>query len=473
VFTFSLLATALLLFRSSPWWSILAFGAAATQNPPMAVAMAMTIVFAIYQQGWRDARVWIAAGAGALLAGLHPAYYFWHLGTWSGLADAIDRHWPSMREFIAVAFDPNLGVFVYAPFLTAAIVVAIVAALRRPERRALDPAAVTMALITILFLFSFTQTANVNSGGTPGPSRYGIWLIPFAVPLVGWIGPSVRWLRVLAAASAVWCVWMFAPSLPERYLQPSTLASYLWQRWPGADDPLAEVFAERLAGHESAWPPVATPGCEKILLAGDGSDAAWPARCTAVPLPEFCQPNGALCYANATRGGYRFAKAPATPAWRVGMARRNPNPAMSSEGMLAVTQPATSLRQIALWHDEGWSYPEQLTAPGPDDVFREWRWMDQRALVGLNSDGPISARFELVARAFNQARRLRISIDGREVGTLLVASHTSAYTTPEFTLPAGRTLMTFESLDGSEPPNTSDPRRLSIQVYRIELVVIR
>ena len=473
VFTFSLLAAALLLMRSSPWWSIVAFGAAATQNPPVAVAMAMTFVFALYQHGWRDRRVWTAAITGALLAGLHPAYYYLRLGTWSGLADAIDWHWPSLLEFMSVAFDPNLGVFVNAPFLTAAIVVAVVAALRRPERRALDLAAATMALISVLFLLSFTQTPNVNSGGTPGLSRYGLWLIPFAVPIVGWIRPSTRWLRLLVAASAVWCAWVFAPGLPERYLEPSTFASYLWQRWPAVDDPLAEVFAERVAGHELASPPVATPGCEKVLLAGDGGDGAWPARCTSVPLPDFCRPSGTLCYANEKRGAYRFVKAQATPAWRVRTTWRSPDPPPAAGGMLAVTQPATGRTHVALWHDEGWSYLEQLSMPGPGDVFREWRWIDRRALVGVKAGAAITARFELAARAFMKPRRLRIAADGREVATILVASDTGAYTTADFTLPAGRTLMTFESLDGSDAPNTTDPRRLSIQVYRIELVVVR
>jgi hypothetical protein len=473
VFTFSLLAAALLLMRSSPWWSIVAFGAAATQDPSMAIAMAITFVFALYERGWRDRRVWTAAIAGALLAGLHPAYYYLRLGTWSGLAHVIDWHWPSLLEFMAVAFDPNLGVFVHAPWFTAALVVAIVAALRRPDRRALDLAGATMALIGVLFLLSFMQTPNINSGGTPGPSRYGLWLIPFAVPIVGWISPPTRWLRLLAAASAVWCAWLFAPRLPERYLEPSTFASYLWQHWPGADDPLTEVFAERVAGHELAAPPVATPGCEKVLLASDGGDGSWPARCTSVPLPDFCRPNGTLCYANETRGAYRFVKAQATPAWRLALMRRNLDLPASPAGMLAVRQPAAGRTHVALWQDEGWSYPEQLSTPGPDDEFREWRWIDQRALAGVKAGAAITARFELVARAFNKPRRLRIAIDEREVATILVAPNIAAYTTPEFTLPAGRTLMTFESLDGSDPPNTSDPRRLSIQVYRIELVVVR
>lgn len=473
VFTFSLICIALLLLRSAPWWSIAAFGAAATQNPPMSAAMVLVAMFAVYQQGWRDRRVWFGTMAGGMLAVLHPAYYYSRLGTWSGLADAIDRHWPSLREFVAVALDPNLGVFAYAPLLAVVMGLGIIGALRRPDRRTLDLAGVTMAIIAVLFLFSFTQTANLNSGGTPGPSRYGLWLVPFAVPLLGWVGASARWLGILGVASGLWCAWMFAPSLPERYLQPSALASFVWQRFPDVDNPLAEVFAERLAGHESAWPPVATPGCEKVLLSGDGSSAAWPVRCTATAAPDWCVAAGGVCYANQSEGGYDFVRAPATPAWRVGMARRIPPATDSVGGMLAVTQPVGRRVSVALWHDQGWSYPEQLTTPGPDDVFREWRWIDQRALVGVNADSPVTARFELVARAFNRPRRLRISVGGREVATHLVASTTSAYTTPEFTLPAGRTLLVFESLDGSDPPNTTDPRRLSIQLYRIELVVTR
>jgi hypothetical protein len=233
------------------------------------------------------------------------------------------------------------------------------------------------------------------------------------------------------------------------------------------------VFAERSVGHESAAPPIGAPGCEKILLVGDGSSAPWPERCTSVPLPDFCRSSGALCYANKTRSGYRFAKAPATPAWRTGITHMGFNPSAARDGMLAVTVPYTQVTNVRIWHDEGWSYPEQLAEPAPNDVFREWRWIDQRANVGVNAESPIGARLELVARSFNRPRRLKLSIDGREIVTLLVPSNINAFRTPEFSLPAGRTLMTFESLDGSEPPNTTDPRRLSIQVYRIELVVMR
>lgn len=473
VFTFSCLSAGLLLLRTAPWWSIVALGAASTQNPPIAVAMGIVTGCAFLQRGVRDRRLWFAAIAGGAMAVLHPVYYYSRLGIWSGLAGAVDRHVPSMRELVAVAFDLNLGVFMYAPLLALAMIVALVDALRYPERRVPDVVSVAMCVIVGLFLLSFTQTANLNSGGTPGPSRYGLWLVPFAIPILASVRANARWLRVLSVASGVWCLSVFAPSLPERYLEPSSLASYVWERWPGVDNPLAEVFAERVTGRESAAPPMATPGCEKVLLLGDGGSALWPGRCTAVALPDFCRSSGALCYANEYSGSYDFVRAPATPGWRAGLASMSFIHASVNTGMLLVTHASMERTPVAVWHDEGWSYPEQLATPMPDDVFREWRWIDDRALVGVNSERGIDARLEFVARAFRIPRRMRVLVGGQEVMTQTVPANIGSFRTGEFRLPAGRTMVTFESLDGSEAPDTADPRRLSIQVYRIELVVVR
>lgn len=470
VFTFSCVATALVLLREKPWWSVVAFGAAATQNPPMAGAMLIVLAYSLIRYGVSERRVWLGGAAGLLLAGLHPAYYYSRLGLLSGLSPGVDRHWPTMREFIAVPLDPNIGIFVWAPILSLTMMLALIGGLRRSEHRRFDLASGATLLIAALFLLSFTQTTNVNSGGTPGPSRYGLWLIPFAVPMIAWIKSRARWLTALTIASCVWSVWAFAPALPERYLQPTRFASYLWSRTPDTDNPVAEIFAERVGGIDSSRPPVATPGCEKVLLVGDGSTAAWPERCTSTDLPDFCRVAGGLCYANKTRNGYDFARAPATPAWRARIARPDPV-RFGAGGALTVTYASDRRPRVATWHDQGWSYVEVHPNPGPDDVFREWRWIDLRADIGVTASEAITARLEFVARAFKSPRRLRITTAGHEVVTVLVPATIGAFKTPEFTLPADRSMVTFESLDGSESPNSTDPRRLSVQVYRIELVV--
>src|SRR5262249_52783952 len=122
--------------------------------------------------------------------------------------------------------------------------------------------------------------------------------------------------RLTALASIVWCAAQFAPSLPDEYLKPAPFAASIWQKWPAIDNPLAEVFAERVSESEpSPRPPLATADCGKVLLIGEGAEAIWPASCADVEPPQFCTYAGALCYANRSGSSYQFARAPSSPAW--------------------------------------------------------------------------------------------------------------------------------------------------------------
>jgi hypothetical protein len=69
------------------------------------------------------------------------------------------------------------------------------------------------------------------------------------------------------------------------------------------------VFVETLTRTEEAVVPVATPGCEKVLVRGGGSSERWPIPCLPESLPPPCLAPEALCYANASAGGYRFVPA--------------------------------------------------------------------------------------------------------------------------------------------------------------------
>jgi hypothetical protein len=476
VLTVSMIAIGLTVLASRPWWSIVTFGIAAAQNPPVFGAMAIALGFAIYTTGWRDRRVWTAAAVGTIVAALHPLYFYWRLWIWSGLYESVDRHWPSWRELMAVVFDPNLGIFVHDPLLPLAMLISGAEAVTRPRRAAdgrtgIPAEAFPVSLIAVLFLVSFTQTANFNSGGTPSLSRYGLWLVPFAIPVLRRIPERARWLKLLSAGSVVWCVWAFTPVLPDQYLQPTALAADLWQRRPGLDNPLAEVFAERAAGHEPAGPPVATQGCEKVLLRGDGSGAAWPSRCTPATLPAYCQVKETLCYANRVGGGYQFVRAQSQPAWRTGITRGDQ--IQWTGEMLAITQSAEPKMSMAIWHEDGWSYPERLPEPAADVVSREWRWLADRAGIGVMSMEPVVARMKITARALGKPRRLRVSIGDVEIATLLISPDRGEHQTGSFKLPAGTSVISLVSLDGTDNPGTGDPRNLSIAVYRLELVAAR
>jgi hypothetical protein len=193
--------------------------------------------------------------------------------------------------------DPNLGLVPYAPVLMVLACFGMVQQSPRTLVVALTAAAMLLVVCA--------QSGNVNHGGSPGMSRYALWLLALAAPLVvqgsEWMGtrrPGA--LSAAAMLSIVFSVWVFRPALVDRAGDsPSWLATVLWTSWPALDNPLPEVFAERVYGIDgSAAAPVATSGCEKVLIRGDGTDAWWPVPCTARPAPPVCTAVDAACFVN-------------------------------------------------------------------------------------------------------------------------------------------------------------------------------
>lgn len=474
VYTFSLLVVAVVMLKDAPWWSAAALGLAATQNPPLAGALLVAIAYAIHARGWRDRRVWRGAMLGLGLAALHPLYYYWRLGVWSGLATGINRHTPSIRELTAVVLDPNLGILIHDPPLAVAIATALVAAARRKSAWRFDAVHACAALIALMFLVSFTQTTNFNAGGTPDPSRYGLWLLPLALPLLQTAPDGARWMKVIGAASLIWCVIGFAPKHADQYLRPTSLAATLWRQWPSLDNPLAEVFAERVSGREPPPRlPLATPGCEKVLLLGSGGDAEWPQGCTSTPAPPACREPGALCYANRSGGSYRFTAAPSSPRWLDGLTALGPSAYPAGE-MLEVIYPRPELQQRLQMEarlDAGWSYLE-WTGPSATAPREEWRWMGERARIGVTTLEPASVRLRIVMRSFDRPRRVRITLGNADVTTVMILPGKAEFVTPLIQLDRGASILALESVDGADAAAGSDPRRLSVALFRLEVVIV-
>jgi hypothetical protein len=302
-----------LLLPTAPVVSLLLLGAAAAQMPVMAVLLAAGVVVAVLRE--RTGRIVAAAVVAAAIAALHPLYYLWRLGVTSPLRNTVIPHVPGVREVITPLVDLNLGVIWFAPVLCVLTIVGLALAARRREW-----AVMTVSLLgAITLLAAATQTPNVNHGGTPGMSRYGVWLLALLLPLAARGETGLRWPRGVPTLAICATVAFAAFVLPPRKLDsgvgpdPTQLARLVWTLAPTLDNPLPEVFTERVTHIDGIGArPVATDGCTKALvIARAGEEIKWPEGCVPRAIPPECEVPGTLCYAS----GGEFDVAPKQPGF--------------------------------------------------------------------------------------------------------------------------------------------------------------
>jgi hypothetical protein len=295
------LALGLLWLESRPVASALVFALVAAHMPVFLPMLVASLVLLLART--RTALALTAALLCCLIAGLHPLYYLWNLGRVSPLQDVATLNTPGIRALVTPLLDPNLGVIWYASALIGLAGVGVAARGRG------SPRILLLALLGIAtLLLSAAQTSNINHGGTPGPTRYGIWCLGLLVPLALWGADRMTSTRPRVVAVATVLTLVFAALVLHPRHQdagigphPSALARMVWNHAPGLDNPLPEVFAERITHIDGAAPvPVATDGCQKALLAGDGRVVWWPRHCQPRSAPAICASQGMYCYANGT-----------------------------------------------------------------------------------------------------------------------------------------------------------------------------
>ena len=321
VFILALLMIAITLLPTRPGVSLTVQGLAGLQNPLLGVTVLSSAIWLRRRGRLGETGARVGLGIALVLLSGGPAYFLWRIGHPSPLSWTILLHWPGLAELVAVLIDTNLGLlFAWPSFFLAVVVAAIGASSSRTLETHKDTV-ILLGVTAAVILIAVTQPANLNHGGTRGVSRYALWLVPLAVPLLVHFDRTARRARgvllALAAGSLVTAFAEYNPRMGERYLDPTPVAQWFWRRWPGATNPLPEVFAERTAHFEGPGTvPAATAGCEKALLVGDGTPkGAWPLWCRPIDVPPACSVVGAYCYANATATGYSFAAAPRQPAF--------------------------------------------------------------------------------------------------------------------------------------------------------------
>lgn len=311
VFAYALLIAVSSQLSRRPTLALLAAGLLAAQNPQALVFFACVVPVILLHLNRQEAapgRVGLAVAGAVSCAMSYGGYYLWRIGRWTPLVEARDLRLPAIKTAGAVIWDLNIGLAIAAPL---AVLVVATSAAWAIRKRGISLAPEWLCILLWLpLLFSFAQTMNVNHGGTPGMSRYALWLLPLAAPLVDVAakplisGGGGKIFLLLVSASTIWNVVYFAPSRPEGFLEPTAIARYQWLHFPDLLDPLPEIFAERVRHQESVNVFAATETCSKALL----QSGQWPAPCapSTAPIPPECRDDGALCFANRTDSGYVF-----------------------------------------------------------------------------------------------------------------------------------------------------------------------
>jgi hypothetical protein len=319
IFTVALLSIAMVLMCDRPWWSLVAAGAAATQNPPITIVVLLIGAATLAERrlaALTDRRIVAGAITGLGLAALQPVYTYLRHDTPSLLLYATQPGFPTATELAASVFDPSMGLIGNFPiFLIATGIAATWLVVRHPAKLLTTRTGVA-AVATAVFLYSFAQTSNPHHGATPSLTRYALWFIPMSLAV--WLpfnalggARARRSLALAAGASALVSIFAFHPGVQQNTREPTWLASWLWTQHPRWNNPLPEVFSETLLGVEGTTVPVATAGCEKILIAaGEPGTPVWPVPCLPATVPASCQVPGTLCYANRRDAEYDFVVAP-------------------------------------------------------------------------------------------------------------------------------------------------------------------
>jgi hypothetical protein len=370
VLIFVSLGAGLLFWPSRPSLALVLMAVAGSQNPAFVLT---TGLFAVWGSIERPSRLlcrrWRAALAlAAVLTVIGPAYYIWHLGLPSPLTAYAPTHFPGLLDLFFPITDVNMGLGMRFPPFVLAIVTAIYLLARHELLSLREPFLATTALAALAVLYVVSQPLDQNHGGSPDLSRYALWLMPLAAPLLAQAASSGRATTrrlgvVFCVAAAVWTLADFRPARAERNLEPTRLADWLWTRHPMWNNPRAESFAERVSHQRPAVVPTATAGCEKVLL----FEGEWPVQCLPLGQPlESCREPGRFCYANrtATGAGYLFVDAGATTGVAITKGERTwtrETPAVATlrkliEGMTAGEPASPTVSVRGVWN-VAWAQP--------------------------------------------------------------------------------------------------------------------
>lgn len=464
-----------ILVRRHPG-AILMLALASTQNPSFGIPAVVTGLAWLTDRRQpalkRDA---IMVAAAALIAALHPAYYWFRFGGVTPQLFGIGAR-ADLGDVVRLApvwfLDPDIGLFPNWP-LGLVLMGLGLASRRSSGARGLErvgaAAWICLGSILIANLVANGFGDNINSGGTVHVARYGTWYLCLFVPFaLAWTYALPRMPRRSAAlglgavvALALLSAWQYRPWLPEVTKEPTRLSLLIQTYLPGLYDPPPEVFAERYSGREPLdIAAVVGPDCRKVAFHRPSPSGAGP---VASPTcqdrlfdPSALAREVAESTAREDRHGWAVDRLSAEAASRA-QARWTGHVRMAG----------TELPPAIL--AAGWSDPESWGA-----------WSDgtsARLILPLaRPDYPAGLRLTLGVNAFVPAgpQRVRISVgsvgEWRDLGP---ADHDITIEVAASSLDDGKPLVVAFELPGATSPRVhglaQDDRRLALALTVIDV----
>jgi hypothetical protein len=298
-FTFCLTLSAVIAFWGRNYLlSTLFLSIASTQNISFAAVAAVPFAIHFFGSG-RDRHAvphLTEAGYAALVCLfvlLHPFYYFsrYSVITPQLLAGGADPG-KNLRYFYIWILDPDVGLLPNWPL---GLAVLFISALIYGREKASREKLYTVLFVTaylVISLYAQSSSQTLNSGATPGVSRYALWYIPLFFPLLIKIleaAKSTTWIKVAVClfglVALLYTLKFQRPQMAEYYWTPSPLSGYLQRHASALYDPPPQIFSERYnrfakLDNLNQGLAIIAPDCRKMLVIPDlNRDRVFGAQC--------------------------------------------------------------------------------------------------------------------------------------------------------------------------------------------------
>ncbi len=275
-----------------------------TQNISFAIPAFVCCVIALYQfcteprTGVRAAVDAVFLSGAAILALLHPAYYFFRFGgiTPQLITFGADTSAIAPLTSIQYLLDPDIGLLPNWPLGMAILALAALLAAKHYRQRP----GILMTVFVVAYIGAAmaaqSATGNINSGATINVARYGMWYVCLLYPCILYIadhltrsGNATKVIAALAVlALAALNAKQYPPKKGESYDSPTPVSRVVYRFAPWMWTPAPEVFHERYSGIGESAPlqtpaVVLGPGCVRALyVPGDASRGVTTIR----PYPD-------------------------------------------------------------------------------------------------------------------------------------------------------------------------------------------